>query len=57
MCGNLKILQCEKLHNLRVVRCFIWGKMRTAAQEIAPQIVLRNCSQEVGEEGQYISFW
>ena len=23
---------------------FIWGKMRTAAWEISPQIVLRNCS-------------
>ena len=43
------IAQCEKLHNLRDVCCFIWGKMRTAAQETAPQIVLRSCSQEVGE--------
>ena len=23
---------------------FIWGKMRTTAREIAPQITLRNCS-------------
>ena len=26
---------------------FIWGKMRTTAQEAAPQIVLRDCSKEV----------
>ena len=26
---------------------FIWGKMRTVAQEIASQIALRNCSREV----------
>ena len=32
---------------------FIWGKMRTAAWEISPQIVLRNCSDRQGE-GQYI---
>ena len=25
---------------------FIWGKIRTAAQETALQIALRNCSQE-----------
>ena len=30
---------------------FIWGNMRTAAWEIAPQIALRNCSKEVGEAG------
>ena len=28
---------------------FIWGKMRTAARETAPQIALRNCSKEMGE--------
>ena len=27
---------------------FIWGKMRTIAQETAFQIALRNCSKEVG---------
>ena len=26
---------------------FIWGKMKTAARETAPQIILRNCSKEV----------
>ena len=25
----------------------MWGKMRTAALEAAPQITLRNCSKEV----------
>ena len=33
---------------------FIWGKMRTAAQETTPQIALRNCSKEVGGKGQYV---
>ena len=27
---------------------FIWGKMRNAAWETAPQIALRNCSKEAG---------
>ena len=31
---------------MRVVRCYIWGKMRTAALEIASQVALRNCSKE-----------
>ena len=33
------------------VASFIWGKNRTAAQERAPQIALRNCSKEVGGKG------
>ena len=36
---------------------FIWGKMRTAAWEAAPQISLRDCSKEAVGEGQYIRFW
>ena len=32
---------------------FIWGKMRTAAREISPQIVLRNCSEKVGGRSVY----
>ena len=32
---------------------FIWGKMRTAAHETAPQIALRHCSKETQGEGQY----
>ena len=35
---------------------FIWGKMRTAAQEAAPQIALIACSEEAVGEGQYIRF-
>ena len=36
---------------------FIWGKMRTAAWETAPQITLRNCSKEaVGEVGIYVIY-
>ena len=36
---------------------FIWGKMRTAAREAAPQIALRDCSKAAVGEGQYIRFW
>ena len=36
---------------------FIWGKMRTAAREAAPQIALRDCSKVALGEGQYIRFW
>ena len=32
----------------------IWGKMKTTAWETTPQVALRNCSKEVGGEGQYI---
>ena len=37
--------------------CFIWGKMRTAAQETASQIALRDCSKKVVGEGQSIKLW
>ena len=33
---------------------FIWGKMRTAAQETAPQIALRNGSKWRGEVSIYM---
>ena len=36
---------------------FIWGKMRTAAQEGASQIALRDCSKQAVGEGQDIRFW
>ena len=37
---------------------FIWGKMRTAAQEPAPQVSLRNCSKEGwGEAGKGVSVY
>ena len=32
---------------------FIWGKMKTLAQETAFQIALRNCSKEVGGRSAY----
>ena len=34
------------MHSVRVVSFFIWGKMKTAAWEAAPQIALRDCSKE-----------
>ena len=34
---------------------FIWGKMRTAAQEAASQIALRACSKSAVGESQYVS--
>ena len=36
---------------------FIWGKMRTVAQEAASPIALRDCSKLVVGERQYIRFW
>ena len=33
---------------------FIWGKMRTIAQETAPQVALTDCSKEVVGGGQYM---
>ena len=35
---------------------FIGGKVRTAAQETAPQIALKNCSKEAGGKGEYVIF-
>ena len=35
---------------------FLWGKMRTAAWETAPQIALIECFKEAVEEGQYKRF-
>ena len=37
----------KKMHNVRTASCFIWGKMRTAAWETAPQIALRNSFKEI----------
>ena len=36
---------------------FIWGKIRTAAQEAASQRALRDCSKAAVGERQYIMFW
>ena len=33
------------MHNVRL-ESFIWDKMKTEAQETAPQIALRDCSKE-----------
>ncbi|XP_029074962.1 catechol O-methyltransferase isoform X1 [Monodon monoceros] len=44
-----KIAQCESSK-----LSFIWGYMRAAAWETGPPIALRNCSKEVGGEGQYV---
>ena len=35
---------------------FIWGKLRTAAQEAASQRALRDCSKAAVGERQYIRF-
>ena len=46
--------------DVQLERCelsFIWGKMRTAAQETASQIALRDCSKAAVEESQYTKFW
>ena len=36
---------------------FIWGKMRTVAQEAASPIALRDCSKAAVGDGPYIRFW
>ena len=46
---NVQLESCE----LR----FIWGKMRTEAQEAASQIALRDCSETAVGESEYIRFW
>ena len=33
---------------------FIWCKMRAAAWEISPRIVLKNCSEKIGGRSVYI---
>ena len=48
----------KKMHNVRIVSLsFIGDKVKTTAQEIAPQIALKNCCKEAVGEGQYIRFW
>ena len=41
------------MHNVRL-ESFIWDKMKTAAQETAPQIALSDWSKELVEEGNKI---
>ena len=47
-CSRFKVrggyLLTKKMNNMRVVICFIWGKMRTATQETGAR---RDCSKEV----------
>ena len=50
--GREKDAQLESLE-----LSFIWGKMRTAAQEAASQRALRDCSKAAVGESQYIRFW
>ena len=42
---------------MRVVCCFIWGKLRTIAQETDFQLALRSCSQGVGGRSGCMWFW
>ena len=44
----LSALKKKKKHKVRVVSCFIWGRMKTGNKETAPQIALRNCSKDAG---------
>ena len=51
---------CRLKNDLQLANCelnFIWGKMRTLAQEPASQIALRDCSKAAVGEVQYIRFW
>ena len=36
---------------------FIWGKIKTVAQEAASHRALRDCSKVAVGESQYIRFW
>ena len=50
-------LSCQLKNDLQLASCelnFIWGKMRTLAQEPASQIALRDCSKASVGESQYI---
>lgn len=45
----------QKVHNVRAVSSLLFGDfLRPTAQETAPQIALRNFSEEIGGVGQYI---
>ena len=46
-------------HHAQLESCelsFIWGKMRTVAQEAASHKALRDCSKAAAGESQYIRF-
>ena len=51
---------CRLKKDIQLESCKLsctWGKMRTAAQEAASQIALRDCSKVAEGKGQYIRFW
>ena len=62
LCGSCKSLEFsfqasteKNIHHESRELSFIWGKMRTAAKETAPQIALRNCSKEArGKDSIYV---
>ena len=53
------LFQCQLKKNVQLESCelsFIWGKMRTAAQETASQVALRDCSKVAVGESQCVRF-
>ena len=51
---------CQLKKDVQLESCelsFIWGKMRTAAQEATSHIALRDYSKAAVGESQYIRFW
>ena len=49
----------KKIHSVKGELSFIWGKMRIAAQDTAPQTSLRNYSREgcvCGGRGVYVGW-
>ena len=51
---------CQLKKDVQLESCelsFIWGQMRTAAQEAASHIALRDYSKAAVGESQYIRFW
>ena len=51
---------CQLKKDVQLESCelsFIWGKMRTAAQDPASQTALRDRSRGAVGESQYIRFW
>ena len=51
---------CQLKKDVQLGSCelsFIWGEMRTAAQDAASQIALRDCSKATVRKNQYIKFW
>ena len=55
--GTEKVLTKKNVQLESCELSFIWGKMRTAAQEAASQTAPRDCSKAAVGESQYIRFW